>query len=123
MLKKTAVIFDFDGTITNGESLPKDWTLNKGIDALTFGIVDDILVVTHRHENFRKEVSDFIQRNLPTFHGLYMRRKQEEPAVVTKRLYANMLLEDYDIVAVFDDDEECCEMYKEEIGCTVFHVM
>ena len=122
MLKKTAVIFDFDGTITNGESLPKDWTLNEGIADIELE-TDEVLIVTHRHDIHENEVLDFLYKNNFLVDRLFMREKYNEDAVTTKRNYAKELKEQYVIMAVFDDDEECCEMYKEEIGCTVFHVL
>lgn len=122
MLKKAAVIFDFDGTITNGESLPKDWTLNEGVNRV-FADTDKVLIVTHRHEEDEDAIVSFLNKNTIYPHGIFMREKDNEDAVTTKRNYARELKEKYVIMAVFDDDEECCEMYKEEIGCTVFHVI
>lgn len=127
-MTKYAVIVDFDGTITNGEDVPSKWTLNTDMYDILKGLFAttgyDFILATHRHVSFRASVKSFLQRNGlgSVITSMYFREVDEEEAVDTKKKIVDTLYPIYDIQMVFDDDEECCGMYAEELNCSVFQL-
>ena len=71
--------------------------------------------VTGRNEITESDTRKFIERHTEEY-GLYMREKEDRrKAFEIKRDHLKVLLKRYSVVAAFDDDKHCLEMYQEEL--------
>jgi hypothetical protein len=132
--KKTAYIFDVDGTLANvdpylhhvrGSDRDYDAFHEASIDALPNAeVVDmlnkavsdghDILVVTSRKEKWRGLTSMWLARNNARSHALFMRsdsdnRKDYE----VKRDILNKINEHWDVVHAVDDNPSVITLWEE----------
>lgn len=135
-----AIIVDIDGTICH-KCDREYWEYDKvKDDSVNYGVVDilraydgylfiktedkaEVVLITSRKEDSREVTLDWLLDNNIPFDKLYMRPNNDtrEDWKVKKDIYNN-IKDKYEVVAVFEDNEECCQMYKDE-GLTVFKVI
>lgn len=120
-MKKNAIIFDMDNTIlyqTNRN--PFDWRDLSGdkpiknvIEVLeNLSYVNLIILVTGRPESVRSNTEQWLLENDIPYDELYM--KQGDPkdkAFISKENNLKKIQEKYNVIAAFEDDNKCAEMY------------
>ena len=124
-----AVIFDIDNTILyHTNRSPYNWSdlsgdkLIPGMDHLIdmFNFYDYyVIIMTGRPESVRYQTKEWLSKNGIVYDELIMKPEQFEKGFIFKQRELVQLLEKYDIKFVFDDDQKCANMYKEN-GIIIF---
>jgi trehalose-6-phosphatase len=132
--KKTAVLFDLDGTLANlnGRS-PYDQTL-CGDDLIHEHIAEiarmyakhsphEVIIVSGRFVDCLDETVDWLCTHGILYRHLYMRNsKDQRPDTEIKaEIYHNKIEPDYDVVMVYDDRPKVIRMWR-ELGLNVADV-
>ena len=138
-----AVIFDIDGVlaIKSPDRGYRDYE-KVGLDRPSEELVrllfhylqrgdTHILFVTGRKELCRGQTFDWITKHLEAVTGynrlicgeLYMRSDKDhrKGTVLKAEIYETKIKDRYDVMAVFEDDPDICDMYKSK-GLTVLEV-
>lgn len=129
-------ICDLDGTVAlMGERSPFDWkSVDK--DLPNRHVVDTICKLyrnTHvvfmsgRDEVCKSESIQWIHEHLGIQKDdieLYMRPKGDyrKDSIIKKELYENHIKDKYYVIGVFDDRNQVVDLWRKEIGLTVFQV-
>lgn len=131
--KKTAFIFDIDGTLAHmtGRS-PYDYT-KVDTDAVDYNISMilriirgtgfPIIIMSGRKSDCKEETIKWLEDNSIPFDYLLMRGVGDDrkDAVVKKELYLKYIEPDYNVIAVFDDRNQVVDMWR-SLGLTVCQV-
>lgn len=137
-MKKKAIICDLDGTLALiGQRNPYDLTemsedlLNEPI-ANVLSVYDnqnifdvDILIVTGRSDEYRKETEEWLRRHkITNYKHLYMRKAGDnrKDTSIKKEIYNHHIKEKYDIVFVLEDRDQVVRMWRKELGLTCLQV-
>ena len=130
-----AVISDIDGTISDRRhrlkflAEKKDWksffahlsedppiqsTIDKLIEHYNQGT--RIIFVTGRPEDYKKETLEWLNKHLPfqDFDLIMRPSKNYEKDIVIKRKILLTILKTFQVIKVFDDQEDLIQMWKEE---------
>lgn len=134
--KKTAVIFDLDGTLANlnGRSPYHDGQAQCRDDLLHEHVAEiarmyerhsphDVLIVSGRFEDYREQTEAWLDDHGILHQGLYMRPSgNTQPDTVIKLdIYREKIEPRYDIVLVFDDRPKVIRMWR-DVGLNVADV-
>ncbi|OIQ20633.1 MAG: hypothetical protein BM556_01470 [Bacteriovorax sp. MedPE-SWde] len=133
--KKSAIIIDLDGTLTNcdhrvhhlnGEI--KDW------DSFYGGLGEDdlhdwckelmcamsqrgheLIIVTGREEKYKEETKSWLERHDISYSYLYMRNLDDHrsDSVIKSEVYNNYIVEQYNILFVLDDRKSVVKMWRD----------
>lgn len=141
-MRKTAFIFDIDGVLANIsyrkrfiEKEPKDWDsfyknmdkdmpIQSGIDMVLFlSTCGEVLFVTGRAEEHRKETVNWLNNNLGGGSSstrnfinerLYMRETGDyrPDYIIKKEIYRSYIEPFYKVYSVFEDRKQCVNMWR-----------
>lgn len=137
-------IFDIDGTLADIsrrlhhiQKEPKDWRSfyadcadDQPIDAVVavaraLGAFNEIVMITGRSEEIRKETVDWLTDARVPCHGLYMREEGDhrEDCVVKAEHLDDLILNNgrLQIAGAFEDRQQVVDMYRAK-GLRVFQV-
>jgi len=135
----TAVICDIDGTIAlMGDRSPFDWK-RVGEDAVNNVVVQVLkaatagfkeagshktIMLSGRDSACRRETEEWLQHNNIEYDHLYMRKKDDyrKDTVIKKELYESFIQDKYSVAFVLDDRDCVVDMWRNELGLTVFQV-
>lgn len=83
-----------------------------------------VFIVTGRDACCYEQSEHWLFENSINFDQLYMRPRNDtrRTTMVKKEIYMNEIRGKYNVIGVFDDDEACCQMYK-NLGLPVFKVL
>lgn len=128
-----AVLCDIDGTIAHmeGRSPYEETRVGEDrFDALVAGTVvltarensADLIVVSGRHQGCQAETRAWLKKHNFGHQQLIMRVDGDtRKDYIIKEQIFNLVNEQYNIVAVFDDRQQVCDMWREK-GIKVFQV-
>jgi predicted secreted acid phosphatase len=133
-LKQPAIIVDLDGTLCNAdhrrhhvESKPKNWK------AFYDGMVDDhinawcvrlvnamaskgyqVLFVTGRPDNYRKQTEDWIAPRLWSGSPIFMRKEGDyrQDSIVKTQIYKEAIEPHYDVLFCIDDRKQVVDAWR-----------
>ena len=123
--KKTAVIFDLDGTLSNlnGRS-PYDQAL-CGEDLVHEHIAElarmyakhsphDVLIVSGRFEDCREQTADWLYDHGIIYEALFMRQSKDQrpDTVIKQEIYEQHIQPRWDVVMVYDDRPKVIRMFR-----------
>ena len=141
-MKPKAVIFDIDGVLAEKsperdyreyDKVDLDKPIQQGFELLNYYYNSkkyELLFISGRKELCREKTIEFIDEKIfmlseikTLYYNLFMRANADHrPGYkLKKEIYEKHIKDKYDVVAVFDDDKECCRMFKEQ-GLFVFQV-
>jgi predicted kinase len=136
------IIVDIDGTIAEkGNRSPFDWK-SVGKDTPKYDVINIItnlmngypipflptlIFMSGRDEECRTETEDWLSAHMPdSYDGsrLLMRSKGDmrKDYIVKRELYENNIRGHYNVRAVFDDRNQVVNMWRKQLGLTVFQV-
>lgn len=136
--KRRCVICDIDGTLAHnyGGRNIYDFTRVKedtpdplvcavldGLDS-TFGIdYLDIIIVSGREDDCRKETEEWLYHNMIPYKALYMRKSgdKRDDAIVKEEIYKEFIEPEYCVLGVIDDRNKVVRMW-EKLGVKVMKV-
>jgi predicted kinase len=84
-----------------------------------------IIFLSGRNEKFRTETEKWLDDNLDmTFDGLFMRPENDtrKDSILKKEIYEREILGKYNVLFVMEDRARNCDMYRNDLGLTVFQV-
>jgi HAD superfamily, subfamily IIIB (Acid phosphatase) len=142
MSKRTCIIFDIDGTISNVDhrrqyvaTRPRNWnawnknikndTPNEAVKFLYHAIQKahpevDILIVTGRSDDHRQVTIDWMKKYEFSYKNLYMRKeKDHRDDSIVKSEIADEIEKNYDILFVLEDRKRVVDMWAKR-GIWVF---
>ena len=129
--KPYAYVFDIDGTLVwhkergpfEYHKIPTDQPINGILRILhQLSAHNYIILLTGRPERTRKLTEDWFKTNNVPFNCLIMKEGNEyQKSAITKKDSMISIMEDYNIMAVFEDMTACVDMYK-ELGLTVCQI-
>lgn len=132
-----AIIVDMDGTlsiVTNrspyDDHLAGGDSPNKPVMQVVKAVLSDepdlyLIVMSGRDEGRSREVThDWLLRHGLEPDLLLMRphRDVRKDAVIKRELFDTYVVNQFDIVAVFDDRQQVVDMWRKDLGLTVFQV-
>ena len=129
--KPNAYVFDIDKTLAyHTDRGPFDY--NKmmsdepilGIKKILLALSTDnfIFVLTGRPERVRSLTEKWLKENGIKFNCLIMKEGNEyQKSAITKKDSMESILEDYNVLAVFEDSVPCVDVYK-ELGLVVCQI-
>lgn len=134
--KEKAIICDIDGTLAfRGDRHQFDYsrvgedTLNEPVANLLkmyFKAGVKLVFVSGRDDSCINQTRSWIMLNvdIPNFFELMMRKTGDfrKDSVVKKEIYENEIREKYNVIFVLDDRNQVVEMWRKELGLTVFQV-
>ena len=141
--KKKAVVFDLDSTLCDCSSRhhhvlkqPQDFDafhkacgtdkVNKPVRFILDCFAQrryNVVILTGRPEKYIGETVDWLVDHRIEYDQLIMkRRSDEQDDVAYKRQMLSRLVNNYDIVAVFEDRKKIVDMIRKEFNLTVFDV-
>ena len=136
--KRRCVICDIDGTLAHnyGGRNIYDFTRVKedtpdplvcavldGLDS-TFGIdYLDIIIVSGREDDCRKETEEWLYHNMIPYKALYMRKSgdKRDDVIVKEEIYKEFIEPEYCVLGVIDDRNKVVRMW-EKLGVKVMKV-
>lgn len=118
-----AIIFDIDQTIcTHNGRGPFEWSkissdlpipymrdLNAALDSFNDRV---IIFVTGRPEICRQETEKWLEEHGFVYNKLYMKPNPYEKGFIYKERVLKEILKNYEVIAAYDDEIKCAEMYK-----------
>lgn len=126
--KKRCVIFDVDGTLahmTNRTPYEFNKVMSDKPDSLLSLVVDslhetvgrdylDIIILSGRSEDCRKETEEWLDQNMIPYEHLYMRasRDKRDDVTVKRELYEQYIEPNYGVLGVFDDRPKVARMWR-----------
>lgn len=132
--KPKAFMFDVDGTLAhmNGKRGPFEWhnVHLDDVDPVVSAVADalwvaknDILVMSGRDSAAREATAEWLALNDIMFDKLFMRADGDmrPDNIVKAELFDTHVRDNYDVVGVFDDRWQVCEMWL-NMGLKVFNV-
>lgn len=136
--KRRCVICDIDGTLAHNYGGRNIYDLTRvkedtpdplvcavldGLDS-TFGIdYLDIIIVSGREDNCRKETEEWLYHNMIPYKALYMRKSgdKRDDAIVKEEIYKEFIEPEYCVLGVIDDRNKVVRMW-EKLGVKVMKV-
>lgn len=136
--KRRCVICDIDGTLAHNYGGRNIYDLTRvkedtpdplvcavldGLDS-TFGIdYLDIIIVSGREDDCRKETEEWLYHNMIPYKALYMRKSgdKRDDAVVKEEIYKEFIEPEYCVLGVIDDRNKVVRMW-EKLGVKVMKV-
>lgn len=136
--KRRCVICDIDGTLAHnygGRNIydftrveedtpdPLVCAVLDGLDS-TFGIdYLDIIIVSGRGDDCRKETEEWLYHNMIPYKALYMRKSgdKRDDAIVKEEIYKEFIEPEYCVLGVIDDRNKVVRMW-EKLGVKVMKV-
>lgn len=142
-MKQDIIIFDIDGTIANSKERAekflsgdiKDWDSfydNCDKDELiyptcgfckVFDETCDVFYVTGRPESIREKTTAWLKKNNLPITEMFMRKDGDHRPdyIVKKEIYEKEIAPYFNVVAVFEDRQQCVDMWR-ELGITCYQV-
>lgn len=138
-----AIIIDIDGTITHmnqndrspydfGEAVLKDVPNTKVIEEIKKKVKDEKLYpifLTGRSEGKDKEFRQYTEKWLDKHVGfpvysLFMRHGKDfrKSYITKKRLYEKYIQDKYDVVIVYEDEDQNTEMFRNDLNLNVIQI-
>lgn len=132
-----AYVFDLDGTLALNKSGRSYYDMSRvGEDTVNEDVVRVlrhlsrggaiIIILSGRSEDARNATLDWLRdADINTYiSDLRMRREgdKRKDAIIKKEIMLNDILPSYNVVGVFDDRLQVCEMWHDDLGLTVFRV-
>lgn len=131
-----AVMCDLDGTIalTDGrgpyEEERCDEDIVNGPVAVALEAVKAlglrIIFISARHEKARVPTEKFLSEKLPEikYETLLLRKDGDDrkDSIVKRELFDTHIMGKYNVMFVLDDRDQVCQMWRHELGLTVFQV-
>lgn len=135
-----AFIVDIDGTISNGShrqhfvmNTPKNWAaynaamhLDKPIEPVIdtikcLALVSSIILCSGRQDENRQVTVEWLAKHGVPYTELFMRKTKDyrDDCIIKKEIYENLILPNYNVVAVFDDRVKVVNMWR-SLGLYVF---
>jgi len=122
--KKTAVVFDIDGTLTMGpkDRSPFEWSkvgqddVNVAVRNLAqlhhFDGNNTIIIVSGRDAVCRPETEKWLKDNQIRYHHLFMRKENDNRPddIIKEEIIDNLILPEYNIKLWVDDRLKVCRM-------------
>ena len=136
--KRRCVICDIDGTLAHNYGGRNIYDLTRvkedtpdplvcavldGLDS-TFGIdYLDIIIVSGREDDCRKETEEWLYHNMIPYKALYMRKSgdKRDDAIVKEEIYKEFIEPEYCVLGVIDDRNKVVRMW-EKLGVKVMKV-
>ena len=138
---RRAVICDVDGTLALNRGGRNIYDYSRVIedtpDPLVSAVIDsldytfgkdggdylDIIIVSGREDNCRKETEEWLDHNAIPYTKLYMRQTgdKRDDAIVKKEIYQKFIEPDYCVLGVIDDRNKVIRMW-ESLGLKVMKV-
>lgn len=136
--KRRCVICDIDGTLAHNYGGRNIYDLTRvkedtpdplvcaildGLDS-TFGIdYLDIIIVSGREDDCRKETEEWLYHNMIPYKALYMRKSgdKRDDAIVKEEIYKEFIEPQYCVLGVIDDRNKVVRMW-EKLGVKVMKV-
>ena len=136
--KRRCVICDIDGTLAHNYGGRNIYDLTRvkedtpdplvcavldGLDS-TFGIdYLDIIIVSGREDDCRKETEEWLYHNMIPYKALYMRKSgdKRDDAIVKEEIYKEFIEPEYCVLGVIDDRNKVGRMW-EKLGVKVMKV-
>lgn len=136
--KRRCVICDIDGTLAHNYGGRNIYDLTRvkedtpdplvcavldGLDS-TFGIdYLDIIIVSGREDDCRKETEEWLYHNMIPYKALYMRKSgdKRDDAIVKEEIYKQFIEPEYCVLGVIDDRNKVVRMW-EKLGVKVMKV-
>lgn len=136
--KRRCVICDIDGTLAHNYGGRNIYDLTRvkedtpdplvcavldGLDS-TFGIdYLDIIIVSGREDDCRKETEEWLYHNMIPYKALYMRKSGDKrnDAIVKEEIYKEFIEPEYCVLGVIDDRNKVVRMW-EKLGVKVMKV-
>ncbi len=126
--KRRAVIFDIDGTLAHNLSGRNIYDYTKVIkdtpDPLLSVVVDsltetegsylDVLIVSGRDDDCRKETEEWLEANAISYHSMYMRQTgdKRDDTTVKEEIYHKYIEPYWSVLGVFDDRPKVARMWR-----------
>ena len=127
--KRRCVICDIDGTLAHNYGGRNIYDLTRvkedtpdplvcavldGLDS-TFGIdYLDIIIVSGREDDCRKETEEWLYHNMIPYKALYMRKSgdKRDDAIVKEEIYKEFIEPEYCVLGVIDDRNKVVRMWE-----------
>lgn len=138
MLKQNVFIFDIDGTLSDPVNRFHFWKKKeydnfnakcgedkpiKAITEICNGLLKagkKIIFLTGRTENYKNETQEWLKKHMKQYHPqtsiLMMRPKEDktESTEFKRKAYREVIKDQFNVIAVFEDREKICKMWREE---------
>lgn len=133
LYSNTAYIFDIDGTLAHNDghrsfydySRVRDDSINGEVAfvAEALSADHDILIVSGRKNEARKDTLLWLEDHAIPYTSLYMREDGDDrsDAIVKYEILMNEIAPNYEVFGVFDDRPSVCEMWR-NVGIPTFQV-
>lgn len=128
-----AIICDLDGTLAilgnrspYDASLCEQDTLNRPVADILWRYqeesLDKIVLMSGRQEESRSQTVRWLEANNIRYDALYMRATgdQRKDSIVKRELYDVHILGKYNVDFAIDDRDQVVDMYRRDLGITVF---
>lgn len=128
------ILVDMDGTLAiHGTRGVYDFE-HAGEDALNEAVAwqvalcheagMSVIIVTAREAKYREVTRDWLNKHEVPYNAIHMRGTfdDREDSIVKRELYENHIDGKYNVQAVFDDRNRVVNMWRDQLGLTVFQV-